>query len=121
MLATRIRTIRDLRLVCRIIPGNVSMSRFVEANKTIERFELVSRFGRAEVVHKELVYDVARIIRSFSAAKSLRELFVLDICAMRSQMFNDRSNWRDVTIADSCVPLRGRCVYVNVFGITYPV
>ncbi len=121
ILADRTHTVRDLRLVCNTVPTCSAIHRFVVANKSIQRFELVSKFGRAEVVSKDSVNAVARIIRACAQAKRLRELFVLDVSAMRNQMFSDRTDWCETIIADACVPLRGHYIYINIFGVAYPV
>ena len=122
VLAEKTRTVRDLRIVCNPVPSGGAIQRFLTTNKSLERFELVSNFGRAEVVSKESIEAVAHIIRAFVPANSVRELFILDICAMRNQMFSSiRSNWRDKDISDACVPFRSRNTYINVFGIAYPV
>lgn len=116
VLAIRVRSVRDFRAVVTQVPSPRVLSAFLRANPQLQRIEFISHFGRQ--VPSETLLDVADMIEACACSDSLRELLVLDLNEMQSQRYNRRKR-RCPLLANACLPLRYKMVYVNVFGTDY--
>lgn len=120
VLAFRTVSIRDFRAVVKRVPSADVLIKFVEASVILERIEIISTFGRADIVPSEVLLDVADMIEACAASDSLQELLVLDLMTMQAQRYNDIKLARKCpVIANACMSLRSKAVYVNVFGMNY--